>query len=138
MTLSEKQEQWIEDYQLIEDPQERLSVIVDQAKSVASLEESMCTDERRVAGCVSAVWIHGELEGGLCQFRLAADSAMVRGLVGLLCRFYSGHDPEDVVKTEPAILEALQLSRQVSPTRMNGLASVRRVIRGIARGLLPE
>ena len=38
MTLPEKQAQWIEDYRLIEDPQERLSAIVDRARGLPVLE----------------------------------------------------------------------------------------------------
>jgi cysteine desulfuration protein SufE len=45
---------------------------------------------------------------------------------------YSGHAPEEIVATEPDILEALQFSRQITPTRMNGLAQVRLAIKAYA------
>lgn len=133
MTLREKQEQWIEDYRVIQDRQERLAVIVDQARTLTPLDEALRTDNRLVRGCVSSVWLHGLIDCGDCQFSMAADSVIAGGLAGLLCRLYSGHPPEDVVATEPEILQALQLDRQVSPTRMNGLYHVRQAIKAFAR-----
>ena len=56
----------------------------------------------------------------------------MRGLVGLLCDFYSDAAPADVVATEPALLEQLGLTRTLSPTRLNGLRSVRAAIRDFA------
>ena len=57
---------------------------------------------------------------------------MVGGLVGLLVSLYSGHTPNEIVTTEADILEALQFSRQITPTRMNGLAQVRLAIKAFA------
>ncbi|MFT4642079.1 MAG: cysteine desulfuration protein SufE [Verrucomicrobiales bacterium] len=132
MTLAEKQKQWIEDYGLIENAHERLTALVDRSRRMAPLDESLRTEDRRVTGCVSAVWVHGTIEDENCHFHMASDSAMVGGLVGLLCSLYSGHPPGEVAATEPSILEALQLARQISPTRMNGLAHVRQVIKAFA------
>lgn len=132
MTLAEKQRQWIEDLGFIEDPQERLMVLVDQSNSIEPVPEEDREEARRVPGCVSAVWVEGVLRDGKSQFLCSADSSMVRGLVGLLCRLYSGHTPEEVRETEPEILEALQLAKSVSPTRMQGLQAVRQRIREIA------
>ena len=132
MTLAEKQAQWIEDYRLIEDPQERLSAIVDRARGLPVLETEHRTESNRIQGCVSQVWIQGAVQEGRCHFTMASDSAMVGGLVGLLVSLYSGHSPEEIVATEPDILEALQFSRQVTPTRMNGLKQVRLAIKAYA------
>ncbi|MDA7666302.1 SufE family protein [bacterium] len=132
MTLPEKQAQWIEDYRLIEDPQERLSAIVDRARGLPVLEMELRTESNRIQGCVSQVWVQGDVQEGCCHFTMASDSAMVGGLVGLLVSLYSGHAPEEIIATEPEILEALQFSRQITPTRMNGLAQVRLAIKAYA------
>ena len=138
MTLSEKQAQWIEDYQLIEDPQERLSAIVDRARRLPVLDAEHRTESNRIHGCVSQVWVQGEVKDGRCHFIMASDSAMVGGLVGLLVSLYAGHTPEEIVTTEPEILEALEFSRQITPTRMNGLAQVRLAIKAFALQRLEE
>jgi cysteine desulfuration protein SufE len=106
--------------------------VVDQARQRPPLAESERTEANRVKGCVSLAWVVGELRDGRCNFRSDADSPLVRGLLVLLCDFYSGATPADVVATEPALLEALGLARNLSPTRLNGLRSVRAKIREFA------
>jgi cysteine desulfuration protein SufE len=132
VTLAEKQQQLVEDYSIIPDPQERLAAVVDQARKRPPLPETERTEAHRVRGCVSLAWVVGEVRDGRCFFRSDADSPLVRGLLVLLCDFYSGGTPADVAATEPAFLEQLGLERNLSPTRLNGLRSVRARIREFA------
>ena len=132
MTLAEKQRRLIEDYAIIPDPQERLAAVVDQARRRPPLPETERTDANRVKGCVSLAWVVGEMRAGRCYFRSDADSPLVRGLLTLLCDFYSGATPADVAATEPALLDELGLAQNLSPTRLNGLRSVRAKIRAFA------
>lgn len=132
MTLAEKQRQLIEDYAIIPDPQERLAAVVDNARRRPPLPETERTEANRVRGCVSLAWVVGEVRDGRCFFRSDADSPLVRGLLTLLCDFYSDAIPADVAATEPALLEELGLAKNLSPTRLNGLRSVRARIREFA------
>lgn len=132
MTLAEKQRQLIEDYAIIPDPQERLAAVVDNARRRPPLPETERTEANRVKGCVSLAWVVGERRDGRCFFRSDADSPLVRGLLALLCDFYSGATPADIATTEPALIEELGLARNLSPTRLNGLRSVRTKIREFA------
>ncbi len=132
MSLAEKQQQLIEDYSIIPDPQERLAAVVDQARRRPPLPDTERTEANRVRGCVSLAWVVGEVHGGRCFFRSDADSPLVRGLLVLLCDFYSDAAPAEVAATEPALIEQLGLDRNLSPTRLNGLRSVRAKIRDFA------
>lgn len=132
MTLAERQTQLVADYAIIDDPQERLAAIVDRARKIPPLPEAERTEVNRVKGCVSLAWVVGEVRTGRCFFRSDADSPLVRGLLKLLCDFYSGATPVEVAATEPALLEQLGLDRNLSPTRLNGLRSVRAKIRDFA------
>lgn len=132
MTLADKQRQLIEDYAIIPDPQERLAAVVDQARRRPPLAETERTEANRVKGCVSQAWVVGEVRAGRCHFRSDADSPLVRGLLALLCDFYSDATPADVAATEPLLLDELGLARNLSPTRLNGLRSVRARIREFA------
>lgn len=133
VTLAEKQQQMIDDLALIEDPQERLSAVVDRAKSRAPLTEADRTEANRVRGCVSLAWIAAEMRDSQCHFRCDADSPLVRGLLVLLCDLYSGATAAEVAATEPVLLEKLGLAQNLSPTRLNGLRSVRAKIRDFAK-----
>lgn len=132
MILAEKQRQMIEDLTIIEDSQERLAAIVDRARKRPPLPETERTEANRVKGCISQAWVAGEHRDGRCHFRSDADSPLVRGLLALLCDFYSDAAPGDVAATEPELFEKLGVARNLSPTRLNGLRSVRAKIRDFA------
>ena len=132
MTLAEKLQQLSDDLAIIDDPQERLGAVVDRAKRRPPLAESERTEEHRVRGCISLVHLVGEVREGACHFRCDGDSPLVRGLVTLLCDFYSGATPADIVTSDADPLETLGLARNLSPTRRNGLSSARATIRAFA------
>jgi len=112
----------------IEDPQERLTVAIGWKSTMAPLKAEERTDARLVRGCVSRVWLAAEMEEGRCRFRMDADSPLVRGLAGLLCGIYDGATPEEVLAEEPVVLAELGILRNLSPTRQNGMAAVRRAL----------
>lgn len=122
----------IADLNLIEDAQERLAVVVDRARTRLPLPEAGRCEDNRIKACVSAAWVEASLEGGLCRFHGDADSPLVRGLVVLLCDLYSDAPPAEVLATELELLERTGLARSLSPTRLNGLRSVRARIRDFA------
>ena len=132
MSIAEKQQALIARFQLIEDAHERLSAIVARGKKWPSLADAQRADAHRVPGCTSRVWLIGRVENGRCRFQMDADSPLVKGLVAMLCELYDGATPAEISATEPEIISALHLDRQISPTRLNGLASVRAMIRAFA------
>ncbi|MCF3650699.1 SufE family protein [Synoicihabitans lomoniglobus] len=134
MTVRDLQHQLIEDYGFIENRQERLGAIVDAARTQPTFSEDERNETHLVPGCTSRVWLIGEYTEGVCRFRSDCDSPMVRGLVALLCKSYDGVAPADAASTASAVLEELGVTRDLSPTRQNGLAAVRQRIAALARG----
>jgi cysteine desulfuration protein SufE len=128
MSLAEKQHQLIEDLNCIPDTQERLAALTGHAARMR-LDPAHKTDANLVPGCVSRVWLHGELRDGLTRFDCEADSPMVKALAAVLCDLYTAAKPAEVVEIEPELWQQCQLTRMLSPTRLNGLANVRRLIR---------
>jgi len=101
------------------------------------LPDNERTEANRVKGCISQAWLASEVRDGRCYFRCDADSPLVRGLLALLCDLYSEASPAEVAATEPALFEELNLARNLSPTRLNGLRSVRAAIRAFASAAVP-
>lgn len=132
MTVAEKQTRLTEDFAIIEDRQERLAAVVAHARRRAPLNASEKTEANRVPGCVSAVWLTASIADGRLQLRYDADSPLVKGLVGLLVELYDDAFPAEVIATEPTLLDDLGLLQDLSPTRRNGLASVRGQIKALA------
>jgi cysteine desulfuration protein SufE len=122
----------------IADPHERLAVAVSWKTALEPLKEEERTEGNLVRGCVSRVWLAARIEEGRCRFRVDADSPLVRGLVRMLCGIYDGATPEEVAAEEPVVLEELGILRNLSPTRQNGLAAVRRALVDFAANLHPS
>ena len=133
MFLADKLQQVVDDFAVLDDPQERLAALVDRARKSPSLPHGDRTDANRVRGCVSVVWLVGEVRDGRCYFRSDADSPLVRGLVAFLCDFFTGAQVADIAASEADPLEALGVTRNLSPTRRNGLAAARKAILDFAR-----
>ncbi len=112
----------------IDDPQERLTVAISWKTGMQPLRQEERTDANLVRGCVSRVWLAAGMDEGRCRFRMDADSPLVRGLAGILCGIYDGATPREVMIEEPLVLEELGILRNLSPTRQNGLAALRRTL----------
>ncbi len=116
-----KERALLEDFLLLPDPQERLALIVEACAGLG-IPPGERREEDVVAGCVSRVWVRGGMEGGRLRLEWEAESPLVRGLAGLLCRVYEGAG--EVQGYRSGILRALGLDRQLSPTRWRGLEAV--------------
>jgi cysteine desulfuration protein SufE len=131
MSLDEKQQSLIDDLNIIQDPHERLNAIVSRVHTL-KLDDAHKTEANLVPGCVSRVWLHGELAHGRTRFICDAESPMVKGLATLLCELYTDADPAEVGAVEPRVWEACGFTKMLSPTRLNGLANMRLRIRDMA------
>ena len=131
--LDEKLQRLIDDFAVLEDPHERLSAVVERSRRQPPLPTPMRSDANRVRGCVSVVWLVGEVREGRCHFRSDAESPMVRGLVAFLSDFFTGAPVAEVAASSVEPLDTLALTQNLSPTRRNGLIAVRQAIRAFAQ-----
>jgi len=131
MSVKEKQQSLIDDLNIIDDLHERLNAIVSRGAAM-KLSEEHKIEANLVPGCVSRVWLHGELVDGRTNFACDAESPMVKGLAALLCEIYTDSDPKEVAAIEPKVWEGCGFTKMLSPTRLNGLANMRNRIREMA------
>jgi cysteine desulfuration protein SufE len=132
MTLVEKQRALIDDLSIVDDRHERLSLVVERSRRSPALDDADKTEASRVTGCISPVWLIGELRDNRLALRFDAESPMVKALVALMVELYDGATPAEIVTTEPILFDELGLARDLSPTRRNGLAAVRARIKLLA------
>ncbi|WLH47408.1 SufE family protein [Pseudomonas beijingensis] len=94
---------------------ERLPPLSDEDKCEANL----------VHGCESQVWLVGRLNDGHWQFSASSDARLIRGLVALLLARVNGLSADELQQVDlPDWFNQLGLSRQLSPSRSNGLNAV--------------
>jgi cysteine desulfuration protein SufE len=124
----EKQEALRETLGSIPDPQERMAVAMAWKNNLDPLRPEERQEQNLVPGCASRVWLAAELRDGQCHFRVDADSIIVRGLASLLCGIYDGATPAEVLTHEATVLDELGITRNLTPTRQNGLAAIRQAL----------
>ncbi|WP_321394745.1 SufE family protein [Emcibacter sp.] len=124
----------IETFEFLEDWEDRYKYIIDLGRDLPELSDEEKTEENRVHGCTSRVWLVHQLEDGKVIFRGESDAHIVRGLVALMLMIYSGKSPAEIIQTDArAVLNQLGLEKHLSPMRTNGLFAMDEKIKSIAR-----
>ena len=134
-TAKQAQAAIAEEFGYFSDWTERYQYLIDLGRKLPDFPQEWRTDEFKVTGCQSQVWL---VPGGTAdhvEFRAISDSSIVSGLIALLLRVYSGRPAHEILATEPDFIEAIGLSRHLSPTRSNGLAAMLVTIRRYASAL---
>lgn len=131
-TANAAQDAIVEEFGYFGDWAERYQYLIDLGRKLPPLADALRTDEHKVSGCQSQVWIvpHGDASG--LAFEAISDSSIVSGLIALLLRVYSGRPAAEILATEPQFVQALGLKQHLSPTRSNGLAAMVTRIRALA------
>ncbi len=125
MQINEKIEAVKKDFFATKDWEQKYEKIIDYGKKWPGLEDSLKTEDLKVKGCQSQVWIKAELSPDKkIIFRGDSDAIIVKGLVALVLKIYSGETPETILKTEPQFLKDIGFDSGLSPSRTNGLYSM--------------
>ena len=127
-----------EEFAFFGDWSERYQYLIDLGRKLPEFPEDQKTEQHRLHGCQSLVWIVPSGDASRLDFAAVSDSAIVSGLVFLALRVYSGRSAAEILATEPDYIAAIGLGKHLSPTRSNGLAALLAFIRDRARATLPE
>lgn len=119
----------VEDFALLDDWEDRYRYVIELGRELAPLPEDSRTDANKVRGCASQVWLltHADRTGPepVLSFEGDSDAHIVRGLIAILLRLYSGRPAREILATDAnGLFERLGLNQQLTPQRSNGLASM--------------
>jgi cysteine desulfuration protein SufE len=136
--INEVLDDLIAEFDLLGDWDERYRYVIDLGRTLTPLNEAERTDANKVRGCASQVWlVRDPAEPGRLAFRGDSDAHIVRGLIAILLRLYSGQSAEDIIGFDAkAGFERLGLSGALSAQRSNGLFSMVERIRRDAQAVL--
>lgn len=133
MSLRERESQLRQDFSSLHNWEDRYKKIITMGKALPELPESLKTEESKVKGCQSQVWLHAKLNNkGQVEFQGDSDALLVRGLVAMMLGIYSEATPEEILKNPPLFLKDLGFEANLSPSRANGLHSMAKQIRHFA------
>jgi cysteine desulfuration protein SufE len=133
VTIAEKQTQLRNTLEALPTAQDRLAYIVRRGRAAAPLDDALKTESRRIEGCLAKVWFVAEFKENRCFFAVDSDSAIVKGIAVLLCDFYSGQTPTEILGTGTDFLEKFGITQHLTPNRRNSLAKIRSAIESFAR-----
>ncbi|WP_129136033.1 SufE family protein [Luteimonas sp. YGD11-2] len=115
---------------------ERYQYLIDLGRKLPPFPDELKTEDNRLLGCQSMVWIVPSGDASRMDFAATSDSAIVSGLIFLALRVYAGRSAREIVATEPDYIAAIGLAKHLSPTRSNGLAALLAEIRAAAQRAL--
>ncbi|MGM0522037.1 MAG: SufE family protein [Pseudomonadota bacterium] len=130
MSTEQAQQELIEEFEIFDNWMDRYQYIIDMGKALPDFPDEWKTDEYKIQGCQSNVWVRHEQQGDQLIFSATSDAAIVSGLIAVLLRIYNERTAEEITATEPHFLGDLGLDKHLSPTRSNGLhAMLERIYR---------
>src|SRR5580698_10900639 len=123
-SAAQAQQEIAEEFAFFGDWTERYQYLIDLGKQLPPFPNDWKTEEYRVHGCQSMVWLVPSGDASRMHFDATSDSAIVSGLIALVLRVYSDRSAAEIVATEPAFIQQIGLAKHLSPTRSNGLAAM--------------
>ena len=123
-TIKEIQDEIIAEFCDFDDWLDRYQLLIDLGSEQEPLPVECKTDNNLIEGCQSRVWLQADYIDGKVHFRAESDAMIVKGIVSLLIKVYSGRTPDEILDNEPYFVEAIGLKEHLSPTRSNGLVAM--------------
>ena len=132
----------LENFALLDEWDDRYRYVIELGRTLAPLADSAHTDENKVQGCASQVWLLTHVKpngsaGPVLSFEGDSDAHIVRGLIAILFALYSEKGAREILATDAlALFDRIGLRENLTPQRSNGLRSMVERIRSEARTAL--
>jgi cysteine desulfuration protein SufE len=124
LDIKENIKQIEEDFSYLEDWDSKYEYLIELGKTLPLIPQELKTEENKVSGCQSQVWVKPEMKDGLLYFKADSDAIITKGLISLLIKVLSGQKPEDIISADLSFLDRIGMKEHLSPTRANGLMSM--------------
>ena len=108
--------------------------IIDEGRALGDLPPDLRIDKFKVKGCQSQVWLIAERgSDGLIYFKGDSDAILVKGLLALLLKVFSGETPQAILTGKASFIKELKLDSHLTPSRSNGLYAMLKQIKYYAQ-----
>ena len=120
-SINKAQQDLIAEFALLPDWLERYQYIVELGRQLPKFPDKWRTDEHKVHGCQSQVWLHCDYIDDKLHFDVLSDAALVNGLLAILLTIYNDRTASEILTTPPDFITELGLDKHLSMNRSNGL-----------------
>ena len=124
MTINERQDEIIEEFQAFDDWMDKYQLLIDLGNEQEPLDEKYKTEQNLIDGCQSRVWLQADYAEGRIHFQAESDALIVKGIVALLIRVLNDVTPKELLGADLYFIERIGLKDHLSPTRSNGLLAM--------------
>ncbi|NRG19417.1 SufE family protein [Rhizobiales bacterium] len=132
----------LENFEFLDDWEDRYRYVIELGRTLPEFSEEDRTEENKVRGCVSQVWLTRSVDRGangepVITYKGDSDAHIVRGLVAIVLAVFSGHNASEILDTDiDGIFNKIGLREHLTPQRSNGLTAMVERIRDDARSAL--
>ncbi|AHE98909.1 SufE family protein [Thioalkalivibrio paradoxus] len=138
MTLDEV----VETFELLGDWDQRYQYLVELGQKLPPLPEHARTEENRVKGCMSQVWVSAYRDadqGQRIRYHGDCDTSIIKGVLTLLIQIADGRRVEEIEELDvDEFFERLQLDDHLSPNRHVGVYAIVDLMKAQARALVQQ
>jgi cysteine desulfuration protein SufE len=131
-TIEEREEEIIDEFSLFDSWEEKYEYIIDLGKKLEPLEDKYKIGENIIKGCQSTVWLTSEFKDGKVFFKADSDAVIVKGLVSMLIKVLSGHQPDKILEARLDFIREIGMMTHLAQTRSNGLLAMVKQIKNYA------
>ncbi len=124
MTITEIENQIIEEFACYDDWMDKYAYIIELGQDCPTIDEHDKVPENLIKGCQSNVWLSCKYSNGTLHFKADSDAVITKGIISLLIRALDNQTPNDILSADLHFIDAIGLKESLSPTRSNGLASM--------------
>lgn len=132
----------VEIFELLGDWDQRYAFIIDIGETIPEMPAALKTEDNKVKGCMSQVWISAYTKPDQDQadriyFHGDCDTAVIKGVLALLIQLCEGKTSDELQKLDvDEFFERLQLDEHLSPNRHVGVYAIVELMKQQARTLL--
>ncbi len=121
MSIEQRIEDIKEDLDLFDDELDKYQYIIDLGKKLENFDEKDKISQNIVHGCTSQVWLICKKENDKLYFYGTSDAIIVKGLVYIILKIFSGASVDELKNTDTDIVFDLKLTEIVTPNRQSGI-----------------
>ena len=127
----------VDTFEFLDNWEDRYQLLIDLGKDLPAFPEDERIEDNRVEGCTSNVWLVSRIseeEQPRLHFQADSDAFIVKGLVAILMKAYSGKTPQEILDLDiEQLFERLGLGQQLTPNRRDGFVAMVKQIRSRAQ-----
>jgi cysteine desulfuration protein SufE len=124
LSIAETEKEIIGEFALFDSWDDKYEYIIDLGKKLPPLDPKYKTDENRVRGCQSSVWLVADYQDGKLFYKAESDAMIVKGLISMLIRVLSGRTTNEIIEAKLDFIREIGMTTHLAQTRSNGLLSM--------------